>query len=418
MASKAHFAAAALAVLAAACDGGGGGPGPVTPVETPLRLEVVAGDAQGGIAGETLTGPLVVRVTRGGQPVGGSVVTFTASAGTVDPATRTTDFEGRADVRWTLPIEEAALAGARVTARLGSGAAADSVVFTARRPRPDEMDLVTAPAGLSVRLLAYDAGAFMANGTARYTFTDSVQVRFRDATLFDEFAAFAPGRAPLLVAPAWSTGRDTVRLAFSSTVIRIPMTIWVVQPPFDSTAKLVSIHLQRVAEVWEPQGLIGLRDVRIVDATGFSEAARFQGENLTPCNAAEKELIGWDEGRINAYYIGQTRFENILGSGTYCGEGWIEIPPLAWERPPFTTLAHEIGHGFLGGWHETSPENLMYFRGGAGKLNEGQLFRAHYSDSSLLNTMFSAHPGPMRRPCSRVPDASAPVCPPTSMVLD
>lgn len=415
MARKAHFAAVALAVFAAACDGGGGGGGPVTPVETPARLEIASGDAQPGIAGETLTAPLLVRVTRDGRGVAGTAVSFAASAGTVDPATRTTDFDGYADVRWTLPNEEAALAGARVTAKLG---AADSVVFTARRPRLDEMDLVTAPAGLSVRMLAYDAGAFMANGNLKYAFADSLHVRFRDATRFDEFAAFAPGRAPLLVLPGWSTGRDTVRLAFSSTVIRMPMTIWVVQPPFDSTARLVDIHLQRVAEIWEPQGLIGLRDVRIVDATGFAEAARFQGDNLALCNAAEKELIGWDAGRINAYYIGQTVFDNIRGSGTYCGEGWIEIPPLAWERPPFSTLAHEIGHGFLGGWHETSPDNLMYFRGGAGELNEGQLFRAHYSENSILNTMFGAYPTPMRRPCSRTPNSTAPGCPPTDMVID
>lgn len=418
MTSKARWAGAALIVMAAACDGGGGGGGPVTPVETPARMEIAGGDAQPGVAGEVLAAPLLVRVTRNGAPVPGVSITFSSSTGVVEPATATTSHEGVADARWTLPADEALMAAPRVVARFTSGAPADSVVFTARRPRADEMDLVLANPGLPVRMLMYDAGEFAPGRWIKHAFTDSLQLRLRDATLFDEIAAFAPGHAPLLVLPGWSTRRDTVRLTFKSDVFRVPMTIWVVQPPFDSTARLVDLHLQKVAETWEAQGRIGLRDVRIVDATGFPEAHRFQGTGLSICDASRKTLIGWDEGRINAYYIGQSSQDGIVNSGVYCGGGWIEIPPLAWERPPFTTLAHEIGHGFLGGWHETPPENLMYFRAGGGKLNEGQLFRAHFSENSILNTMFGAYPSPLRRPCSQTPVATLSRCPPTDMVVD
>ena len=286
------------------------------------------------------------------------------------------------------------------------------------RPGPDETDLVTGPAGLPVRMLMYDAGAFTAGQAVTHRFTDSLQVRLDDPAKFDEIAAFAPGRAPLLVLPAWTAGRDTVPLVFSSTVIRVPLTAWVVQPPFDSTAKLVHLHLARVAETWEAQGFIGLRDVRIVDATGFPEAGRFVGDGLQFCNEAEKTAIGWDEGRINVYYVGQTVFRDIRGAASYCGPGWIEVSPLAWERPPFITLAHEIGHGLVGGWHEASPDNLMSPRGSGVRLNEGQLFRAHYSAGSILNTMFGAYPVELRRPCVRGSDSVAPRCPPTHFVID
>lgn len=417
MASKARWAATALVMAAAGCGEGGGGGGPVTPVEAPLRIEVAAGDDQPGVAGEALAAPLIVRVTRNGAPVPNASVTFSASAGTVEPTSATTNVEGRADARWILPNDEASLSTARVVARLAAGTPADSVVFTARRPLPHEMDLVLAP-GLSVRMLVYDAGLFSANRFMKYAFTDSLQLRVREATQFDEMAAFAPGHAPLLVLPAWSTGRDTIRLQFKSDVIRIPMTIWVVQPPFDSTAKLVEMHLQKVAETWEAQARIGLRDVKIVDATGFAEAHRFQGTGLTICDPEIKTAIGWEDGRINAFYIGQSSLNGTVNSGAYCNGGWIEIPPLAWERPPFTTLAHEIGHGFLGGWHESPEENLMYFRAGGGKLNEGQMFRAHYSANSLLNTMFGAYPVPLRRPCSQTPGVTESRCPPTDMIVD
>lgn len=421
MTRKGRWTAVALVGALAACGGdggGGGGGGPVTPVEPARKLEVMSGNGQGGFGGGMLQGPLVVRVTRGGQPVANVLVSFSANAGILAPDNATTDADGIAQVRWRMPDDEAVIPAARATAQLASGTAADSVIFSARLARRDEMDLLTAPAGVPVRFLAYNAGEYHPTQAVRYTFTDSMLVRFRDYTASDEIAAFAPGYAPLLVLPDWRARRDTIHLPFTSEVLRIPITIWVVQPPFDSTAKLVNMHLQKVAEVWEPRARIGLRDVRIVDATGFPQAHLFQGDGLTLCNPAEKEAIGWDAGRLNVYYLGQSRFNDITPSGSYCGSGWIEIPPLAWQRPPFTTLAHEIGHGFLGGWHETSEENVMHFRAAGANLTEGQMFRAHYSENSILNTLFNGHPANLWRPCSQDPTAASPRCLPTDAVVD
>ena len=102
---------------------------------------------------------------------------------------------------------------------------------------------------------------------------------------------------------------------------------------------------------------------------------------------------------------------------SWFGDGAMLIFPLAWERAPYT-LAHEIGHGFLGGHHETLPDNVMHFQAAGTRFSAGQMFRAHYSETSILNTMFNVHPPALRRPCATSPTSGTPVCPPTSFVLD
>ncbi len=69
-------------------------------------LQVVSGDAQEAIAGETLSTPIVVRATdQGGTPVVGDTITFTPSSGTVDPPSDATDANGEASTVWTLGSE-------------------------------------------------------------------------------------------------------------------------------------------------------------------------------------------------------------------------------------------------------------------------------------------------------------------------
>jgi hypothetical protein len=412
-----------LAVTAAALLAGcGGWGGSVLPGPAGIRLSIVRGNGQVALPGQVLTDSLVVRATRGGHPV--SVpIRFTASAGRLNDSVRTTGPDGLAAVQWTAPGE---LQGARVTARL-EGGSARPVVFRARRARPDELDLVLAPGAAGpVQLLVYDSGAFDPGSLFRAVFTDSLHLLpFRDPGARDEIVAFTPGRGPALVRAAWTPGRDTVLLGFPE-MIRIPLTVWVVQPPFDSTVQLVRRHLQGMADTWEAQGGIGLRDLRIVDATGFPGAARYQGTGVPSCVPEIWTTIGEDAGRLNAYYLGETSFQmpdgrTVVPSAGSCDGGRIEVNPLAWQRSP-NTLAHEIGHELLGGHHETLPNNVMHFRGEGSTFSPGQLFVAHYSEGSVLNTMFNAHPPSLRRPCRRGPPAPggspATACMSTSFVLD
>jgi hypothetical protein len=412
MIPRSRYAVLVLAAVAAACGGGDGGTQP-EPQPSPVVLQVVSGDGQPGMPNEALWEPLVVRATRDGQPVQNLLISFSATDGQVNIPTATTDAAGEARVRWVLPASEAAIAAARVRARLAAAQGADSVSFAARVPGRSDMDLVVVVGGGPVKMLVYDAGGFLADRHLRVDFADSVRL-WAQPEVHDEIAAFAPGRAPLLLAPGWNRGREPVRLHFATEVIRIPLTIWVVQPPFDSTARLVQRHLQAVRDSWEAQAGIGLGDVRIVDATGFPNVGRYQ--NTLPAVTCEPAMyvdVGRDAGRLNAYYVGQPP----QGSAAYCGEGNMMIFPLAWERAAYT-LAHEIGHGFLGGWHETIPNNVMHFQGNGATFSAGQMFRAHYSANSILNTMFNAHPVSMRRTCSTSPTSASPGCPPTDFVLD
>ncbi len=74
-------------------------------VTTASDLAVVAGDNQRALAGHLLPQQVVVRATdRKGAPVSGKLVTFRVrgTQGKVDPATDTTDADGRARTQWTL----------------------------------------------------------------------------------------------------------------------------------------------------------------------------------------------------------------------------------------------------------------------------------------------------------------------------
>ena len=91
-----------LCTLLAAC----GGDGIVLPNESrAAKIEIVDGNGQSALAGATLTGPIVVKVTDGlGRPVGGQAVDFAidAGGGQVSPASVQTGDDGMASATWTL----------------------------------------------------------------------------------------------------------------------------------------------------------------------------------------------------------------------------------------------------------------------------------------------------------------------------
>lgn len=113
--------AAVFVLLAAACSDGG-------EPAVPVRMEAVGGSAQTGVVGAPLDSALRVRVLDAGdRPVAGVPVAFVVAggAGTVDPTSTTTDAQGIAMSRWTMP---ATVGVQSVWARV---AGVDSVLFTA-----------------------------------------------------------------------------------------------------------------------------------------------------------------------------------------------------------------------------------------------------------------------------------------------
>src|SRR6185437_10892170 len=77
----------------------------ITVFATPSAVEVIDGESQHANAGSPLTQPVVLRVlSKKGRPVPGATVRFRTAdgMGSADPATATSDDEGRARTRWTL----------------------------------------------------------------------------------------------------------------------------------------------------------------------------------------------------------------------------------------------------------------------------------------------------------------------------
>ena len=92
-----------ISLLLTGCGEDAGMDPPPTPV--PSAITALSGGGQGGIVGQSLLQPLVVRVTTApGSVVSGVSVTWavTAGGGTLSSSSTTTDAQGQASVTWTL----------------------------------------------------------------------------------------------------------------------------------------------------------------------------------------------------------------------------------------------------------------------------------------------------------------------------
>src|SRR5205807_2929814 len=133
---------AIFAVALAGCgsgivDHGSGNPG----------LTIVSGNAQTGIAGETLASPLVVRLGDGsGHAVGGATIRWEALGdGSVSASTSGTDSEGLASITLRLGIVEG-LQGVRAT-----------VLFSSLTPRDVTFAATITPTGNAAPALTWTA---------------------------------------------------------------------------------------------------------------------------------------------------------------------------------------------------------------------------------------------------------------------
>jgi serine/threonine protein kinase/alpha-tubulin suppressor-like RCC1 family protein len=110
----------------------------------PSLAYAIFGDMQGGVAGDSLATPLVLRVEdAAGQPVAGATVRFTVRTGrgAVHPDTAVTDEHGLASARW-LPDE----AGDHIVDATVAGVDREPVIFRARVSARPAVRLVSVPA--------------------------------------------------------------------------------------------------------------------------------------------------------------------------------------------------------------------------------------------------------------------------------
>ena len=402
-----RFAAPLAALLLAACDRA-----PAAPVASALRLEATAGDGQRWILGERLPGEPTVRVTRADRSAAAGVrVRFrvTGGGGTVTPAEAVTDIAGYASASWTLGR---AGSGAQALVATADELPGRSAAFTARGVDPATVDVVLAR-GL-------DPSAARVVFTSRETFTGAgaVVAEVRDATRlvpfdepvsFDQLVAYAPGHPPVAVAPVtWTPRPDTVVVRFAAAH-RLPLTVWIVQPPFEEMAQVARTHVATMNAIYRANGVgVEFADVTIVDATRFAvefPATLFASE----CNGQVLEVVGRARNRMNVYYVPRV----AQYAGYACGTDWVFMSPNSGRWP--SLLAHEIGHTFGLGHDGWGPENVMNPNSPGGALSLGQGFRASFDVRSSLNAVYGLRPESEQRDCQGLPAQgvrAAPCLPP------
>ncbi len=140
-----------LAAALAACNDNNGGSGPTPPALSAARAQP-SGDGQTGAAGQDLTSPLRIVVTRGGAVEKGAVVTWSATGtgASMSPSVDTTDSDGISSSVWHLGTE----VEAQTSHALVEGGAEGSPVTFAATATGD------APAEVTIRLLTSGGNRF------------------------------------------------------------------------------------------------------------------------------------------------------------------------------------------------------------------------------------------------------------------
>lgn len=374
------FAFTLLAGLVS-CQGSG------SPMGGDARIEVVAGDAQRGLAGERLPEPIEVRVVdEGNRPLPGRRVDFVVAAGggSVAPATTTTDADGRARAEWRLGRLEVRTQRVTVTTPDGSGAA---VAATALGAGETDVIVIRGAAGpMKGVLLVRDDGP----GSP----LTIVQQRATADTLVP-IQPMAGGTTGVVVFPwanalewktvTWTAGIDTVRVDLRPPVA-LALQITVAEGPFDVRTRVVEEHLSAFRGILESEGAgITLADVRIVDRTATMGGIDIEGGDQCSFSSVPED-------RLHAYYV--------RAVGGHSPRGVACPPRLAFvaagpgESP--NLLAHEVGH-LLGLPHV--GQGMMSSSAPGATLTDGLIFQAHFHEFSAVNAVFGWNPPERRRRC-------------------
>jgi len=361
---------------------------PVPDDPVPATVEIVSGDGQVTLARSALPEPITVRVRdQDGLPIAAVRVRATPSGtGRAEPAATSTGFDGTVSVSWTL--------GDRVgeqTLRLEVDGIADPSVVTAEGAELDAVDVLRLDAlpGGSVGLLASGQTIF---GEVRdydilVTEPESAFGDFRAGATRSELAVLSPDGTPRLVRNPWTDGIDEVEVSVS-TPLEVPLTVRVLQSPFEATRETVEDELAFAAEIFEREGLgITLTDVEIVDATGV-EGTDALADFVCSERTTLESTVGHDDDRLNVYYLTTVDGSTSRGQSCIIGGNFVAMASLAGDD----LLAHEIGHMF-GLFHIDNQEgfnqtNVMHSASNVRRfLTEGQIFRAHWRSNSSMGVL-------------------------------
>lgn len=233
----------------------------------------------------------------------------------------------------------------------------------------------------------------------------------------NEVIAFSQSR-PVAIAPnvPWTVLSDTVNLSFSNE-IAIPVTIWVVEPPFAATS--ASNHCAAAVAIWTAERMgvtLAPNGCDIRDATSATGISQFQGGSATSfkCGSDEQliqKAIPPVAGRINAYIVHSVSAPPATGTGAATSCGRTDFEAMGSDALD-GTFVHELGHNFSLIHVDTMPDfdqtNIMYSQSSVRQyFTEGQTFRANVTPAvpatqqpgSAINTVYNARPGQLTRDC-------------------
>jgi hypothetical protein len=350
-----------------------------------MHLEVVAGGSQQGLVGASLLAPVTVRVLDDrGRPVMGVVLRFAVASGggEVTPRTRTVDTEGRASAQWRL-------GPALGTQTLRAVVMSDTTVATeaeATALGPDQVDLVVvhgALAPLTGFVVVRPDGEGLDVLLAR-PWSDTLVYVPPLTEAQPGVVIFGLGNRPLQTWPAWTPGVDTVSVTLQPPVA-VDLSFDVQAGFFDEQKQVMEAQLSAAQEVWSHEGMgLVVGDVTYQDHTDPPRDVPVSSTGL--CSG------------LSAGSTVQVTLVTSIDSGRYdgwgCWSGHVFLSLGTYRFPRL--LAHELGHTFTL-VHTTT--GLMYPSSPGSVIREGEIYRAHFDDQSVLNTIFGSEPPEERRPC-------------------
>jgi hypothetical protein len=245
--------------------------------------------------------------------------------------------------------------------------------------------------------------------------TNSVNVgHLSAAATSNEVIAFSNFRPVAVLSPAaWTILPDDLALSFADQIM-IPVTIWMVKGPYN-TNHLSNLCLD-VVGIWNAERMgVGFSSCDFRDATTNPSASMFVNFNCTKKTMLET-MIGKVANRINVYVVDTVDVDGYANTnGDACGTNdFVAIG----SRGGGALLAHELGHNFslthidsagvnFPGFDET---NIMHsYSTQRQYFTEGQLFRAHLTADSAVNSIYMARPSQLTRLC--LPNDISDQCP-------
>jgi len=365
---------------------------------TAYSLSLSAGDGQIGLVGWDLSQPVVMRVTNDeGAAVEGLTVQFEVTeGGFAAPASAVTDSAGEVSTRWRL---SPSMPGSQtLTARLPWAFHRPPVSVTAEAAGMGQADVVIVHGAVGpvkgAALSEPDGSFHTAVGAA---WADTIfPVPPSDAP-GREVVVFARGSRPALVAPAWTPGQDTAHVTLEPPVT-IDISFVIHEGTYAVREEQMRAEVDTAAAVWSSVGMgVEIGDVAITDST---DAPR---ESLSEVQCPSAAL----RDRVQVRTVTDiARSSTVWAIG--CPNGDIFVVPGQWVyQYSHFLLAHEIGHTFS---LRHTEEGLMDGnpREQDRVLHDGEVFIAHFGETSILNTIYGSEPVAQRRDCDFEPEACLP----------